>query len=273
MSPRSWAAAGTAAVLTLVLAACGDANTGGDAAMERPPSSTTSTSGAASSPVTADDVPVASSAVLSPVPPPPTATAARTPSVAPPPGSTAGFVWEVASVTAADLPHSWRQGCPVGPDALRAVTVGYHAMDGGVRTGVLVISSRLVEPARRAFLRLFEIGFPITSIRPVDDFGGSDDASMAADNTSGFNCRAAVSNGPTSWSNHAYGRAIDINPLINPYILDGKVLPPEGARYADRRGSVPGMITAGSEALKAFTRNGFTWGGTWSNPDYQHMER
>ena len=273
MASRSSAAAGAALILALLLAACGSTKADDAAVSAAPTSATQGAGGTTSAPVPADDVPVASSAVLSPVPPPPTTTtAARTPS-ADAPGSTAGFVWGVAPVTAADLPHSWRQGCPVGPDALRAVTVGYHSMDGGVRTGVLVISSSLVQPVRRAFLRLFEIGFPITSIRPVDDFGGSDDASMAADNTSSFNCRAAVSNGPTSWSNHAYGRAIDVNPLINPYILDGKVLPPEGARYADRSGSVQGMLTRGSAALKAFTDNGFRWGGVWSDPDYQHLER
>jgi hypothetical protein len=202
-------------------------------------------------------------------------------SVVPPPASKpasagglpAGFTWRVASVSASDLPSSWRDGCPVGPSSLRAVTVGYHAMSGGVRTGVLVIHEDMEAATRRAFARLFEIKFKITSIRPVDEFGGDDDRSMAADNTSAFNCRAAVSNGPTTWSRHAYGRAIDVNPLINPYILDGEVLPPGGAKYTDRDSDVPGMITAGSPALKAFTDNGFTWGGTWSNPDYQHMQR
>ncbi len=204
-------------------------------------------------------------------------------SVSPPPvtpkpataggGLPSGFTWTEARVTAADLPTSWREGCPVGPESLRAVTVGYHSMEGRVRTGVLVIHRDMLAPTRLAFARLFELEFPITSIRPVDEFDGDDDRSMAADNTSAFNCRAAVSNGPTSWSKHAYGRAIDINPLINPYILDGEVLPPAGSRYTDRSSRVPGMITAGSPALRAFTDNGFTWGGTWSNPDYQHMQR
>ncbi|GAB2680608.1 M15 family metallopeptidase [Thalassiella azotivora] len=189
-----------------------------------------------------------------------------------PSGAPDGFVWSVAQVGPADLPHSWREGCPVPPSDLRAVTLSHRTMDGGVRTGVLVVHADLVERTRRAFARLFEIGFPITSIRPVDEFGGDDDASMAADNTSGFNCRAAVSDGPTSWSKHAYGRAIDVNPVINPYVLGGRVLPPKGARYTDRD-PVPGMFTPGSEALAAFTDNGFTWGGTWRNPDYQHLQR
>jgi hypothetical protein len=193
--------------------------------------------------------------------------------LSPVPPTTQAFTWSVAPVTADDLRHSWRKGCPVGPESLRAVTVGYHSMDGEVRTGVLVIHEDVVQPARRAFERLFALGFPITSIRPIEDFRGDDDASMAADNTSAFNCRPAVSNGPRTWSKHAYGRAIDVNPRINPYILGGEVLPPNGARYVDRSRAAPGKLTAGSPALKAFTDNGFTWGGIWSNPDYQHLQR
>jgi hypothetical protein len=154
------------------------------------------------------------------------------------------------------------------------VTLTHHTFDGRVATGVLVLNADIVEPARRAFAALFAQGFPIRSIRPVDEFGGSDDASMAADNTSAFNCRPAVSDSATtSWSKHAYGRAIDVNPVENPYVLNGKVLPPEGARYADRSRSAPGMLRPGEPALQAFTGAGFTWGGVWSDPDYQHLQR
>ena len=183
-----------------------------------------------------------------------------------------GFTWTVAQVTADDLPSSWREGCPVGPESLRAVTVGFHTMSGGTDTGVLVVHEDVVGPAERVFRRLYELGFPIRSIRPVDEFGGSDDASMAADNTSAFNCRNAVSNGPPSWSQHAYGRAIDVNPVENPYVLDGEVLPPEGRPYVDRDQAAPGLVQAGSRALRAFTDAGFTWGGVWSDPDYQHFQ-
>jgi hypothetical protein len=190
------------------------------------------------------------------------------------PPTTPAFVWRVARVTAADLPHSWREGCPVGPGDLRAVTVSHHTFDGRVATGVLVLHADIVEPARRAFAALFAQGFPIRSIRPVDEFGGSDDASMAADNTSAFNCRAAVNDSATtSWSKHAYGRAIDVNPVENPYLLNGEALPPNGAQYADRSRRAPGMLVPGEPALQAFRDAGFTWGGVWSDPDYQHLER
>ena len=207
--------------------------------------------------------------VLTAVPPP---APEPEPEPAPPADGGPGFTWAVSRVTAADLPSSWRDGCPVGPDSLRAVTVGFHTMDGGTSSGVIVLNSDVVDNAQQAFARLYEIGFPIKSIRPVDEFGGSDDASMAADNTSAFNCRAAVNNsGSTSWSKHAYGRAIDLNPVENPYVLDGEVLPPEGRPYVGRE-AAPGLVQSGSAALAAFTNAGFEWGGRWSNPDYQHFQ-
>lgn len=181
------------------------------------------------------------------------------------------FVWNVAPVTAADLPHSWRDGCPVPPELLRAVTLSHHGFDGQVHEGVLVVHEDVVAPALAAFEALFEQRFPIRSVVPVDAFGGSDDASMAADNTSGFNCRAVT--GGTSWSQHAYGRAIDVNPVENPYLLAGDVLPPAGAEFADRTQDRPGMLRAGTPGLQAFLDAGFSWGGLWSNPDYQHLQR
>jgi hypothetical protein len=187
--------------------------------------------------------------------------------------ATSRFVWDVTTVTAADLPHSWREGCPVPPSALRAVRLRHYDFEGQVRAGVLVVSADVVAQAEQAFAALFQQRFPIRSIRPVDDFGGSDDASMAADNTSGFNCRAAVNDsGSVRWSKHAYGRAIDVNPVENPYVLAGRVLPPEGGEYTDRGLDRPGMLLPGSPALRAFADAGFAWGGVWSNPDYQHLE-
>jgi hypothetical protein len=252
-------AAATALVLTLVGCEQADRTTAA-------PSASSKTSGSAS------PVPPAARAVTVPAAPPTSASGTPTAVLSPIPPPAPEFTWSVTRVTAEDLRYSWRKGCPVGPESLRAVTVGYHSMEGDVRTGVLVVHEDLVQPARRAFEQLFALGFPITSIRPIDEFRGDDDASMAADNTSAFNCRPAVSNGPRSWSKHAYGRAIDVNPRINPYILDGKVLPPNGAAYADRGRKEPGILTRGSPALKAFTDNGFSWGGVWSNPDYQHLQ-
>ena len=109
---------------------------------------------------------------------------------------------------------------------------------------------------------------------PVDAFGGSDRASMAADNTSGFNCRYADASGPPRWSAHAYGEAIDVNPVENPYVEGGRVQPSAGAGFLDRRQLRPGMAAPGTAVNDAFASAGWLWGGRWSaSPDYQHFSK
>ena len=99
-------------------------------------------------------------------------------------------------------------------------------------------------------------------MRPVDAYRGSDDASMAADNTSAFNCRAAVAAGPKRWSAHAYGRAVDVNPVENPYLEGGRVLPPAGRRVRRPLPASRGM--AEGALVRAFAAVGWGWGGRWS---------
>jgi hypothetical protein len=95
---------------------------------------------------------------------------------------------------------------------------------------------------------------------------------MAADNTSGFNCRFAVSPGPPQWSVHAFGEAIDVNPVENPYLEGGAVQPPAGAAYLTRSLVRPGMAMPGGQLVEAFAAVGWAWGGRWSAaPDYQHF--
>ncbi|MDP3714601.1 MAG: M15 family metallopeptidase [Mycobacteriales bacterium] len=178
----------------------------------------------------------------------------------------------VRRVTAADLPRSWRPGCPVAPAQLRRVTVPYAGFDGRSRRGDLVVHQRVADEVGRTFVRLRDAGFPIRSITLVDEFGGSDDESMAADNTSAFNCRAVVG-GSGGWSRHAYGTAIDINPRENPYVYgDGTVAPPEGRAYVDRSPYRQGMVVAGGAVDRAFAAIGWSWGGRFrSSKDYQHF--
>jgi hypothetical protein len=183
---------------------------------------------------------------------------------APPP-----FVAAVSSVTAGDLRFSWRPGCPVAPSQLRAVRLAYWGFDGKRHTGRLVVNADATRAVTVVFRRLYAERFPIRRMRPVDAYRGSDDASMAADNTSAFNCRDAVAPGAKSWSVHAYGRAIDVNPVENPYLAGGRVLPPSGSRYADRSVRRPGM--AEGRLVAAFAAVGWGWGGRWSSPDYQHF--
>ena len=109
-------------------------------------------------------------------------------------------------------------------------------------------------------------------MRLIDAYGGDDRRSMRADNTSAFNCRD-VAGRPGVWSQHAYGRAIDINPVENPYVSpDGSVSPRKGRRFADRSRDGRGMIHRGDTAVRAFRRQGWEWGGAWSGAkDYQHF--
>jgi hypothetical protein len=189
------------------------------------------------------------------------------PHVAPP------FVARVERVTAADLPHSWRPGCPVPPAELRRVRLAYWGFDGRRHLGALVVRDRVTRDVTAVFRVLYRARFPIRRIEPVDRYRGSDDASMAADNTSGFNCRAAVASGPKRWSEHAYGEAIDVNPVENPYLQGGRVLPPAGAAFVDRRPR-RGMAVSGGTLVEAFASVGWRWGGNWTGSrDYQHFSR
>jgi len=175
-------------------------------------------------------------------------------------------------VTAADLAGSWRTGCPVPPDGLRLLRVSHWGFDDLPHVGSIVVAVSVTDAVLELFRTLYDQRFPIRRMEPVDAYGGDDDASMAADNTSGFNCRPAVAAGPPQWSNHAYGLAIDVNPVENPYILGGQVLPPGGAAFLDRSVYRPGMAVAGGVLTSAFAAVGWSWGGLWDgSPDYQHF--
>ncbi len=121
------------------------------------------------------------------------------------------------------------------------------------------------------FRHLYAVRFPIERMELVDTYAGDDDRSMAANNTSAFNCRE-VAWRPGVWSNHALGTAIDVNPLVNPYVSGTQVLPPEGQVFADRSVEALGGIYPGSEVVTAFSNVGWTWGGTWTSAkDWQHF--
>jgi hypothetical protein len=182
------------------------------------------------------------------------------------------FRSEVVPIDAAMRPQltSWHRGCPVGLSDLRLVTVTYWGFDGRVHDGQLVLGRRHTTAVIRALSKLFAARFPIRRMRLVEAYGSNDDRSMAADNTSAFNCRRVE--GSRSWSEHAYGRAIDINPRENPSIENGKVSPPAGARFADRARRAKGMIHMGDAVVRAFAAVGWGWGGSWHSPqDYQHF--
>lgn len=182
------------------------------------------------------------------------------------------FSSATTTVTAAQLGASWHTGCPVAPTQLRQISLTYWGFDGSAHTGTIVVNASVVTSVVKVFATLYAERFPIRRMEPVSNFGGSDDASMAVDNTSGFNCRNAVTQGPPVWSAHAYGKAIDVNTIENPYLEGGKVLPPEGAAYAKRTPYRPGMAVPGGQLVKAFAAVGWLWGGRWTgSPDYQHF--
>lgn len=181
------------------------------------------------------------------------------------------FTASVHEVSTEELGASWRDGCPVDVADLRRIDMAHHDGDGGVTRGSLVVHADHVDDLIGVFERLYEAGFPIERMEPVSAFDADDDASMAANNTSAFNCRE-IAGRPGVWSQHAYGGAVDINPLVNPWVRGTRVDPPGGAEYVDRDLDVPGLIRAGDVVTEAFAAIGWGWGGDWSaSKDYQHF--
>ncbi|WP_371871679.1 M15 family metallopeptidase [Mycobacterium bourgelatii] len=199
----------------------------------------------------------------------PTSTSA--PSASPTPASTPTAA-TVQPVTAADLGTTWRPECPVQPEQLRRVDLPYRGFDGQIHRGALVVHEELVADVIAIFDDLLRLGYPVEKMRTVDQYPDADDeASMEDNNTSAFNCRRIP--GSDEWSLHAYGRAIDINTLINPCLyVSGYFEPRNAADYLDRNRTDPGLIHPGDPAERAFTDRGWQWGGYWKTPDYQHFE-
>ena len=167
---------------------------------------------------------------------------------------------------------SWRQGCPVPLADLRRVSLTHWGFDRVRRQGELIVHKSVATGVVATFRALYSAGFPIRRMVPVDRFGADDDRSMAADNTSAFNCRP-VTGSSTGFSVHSYGRAIDLNPVRNPYVKGRTVLPPAGRAFTDRADRHMGMVWHGDRVWTAFAANGFTWGGDWRTlKDYQHFE-
>lgn len=223
-------------------------------------SSDTTTSAASVPPSTADATPGPSVTSA-----PPATTIPATTASAPP------FQHSVETITLEQLGSSWNPdlGC-APPEQLRAVNLSHWGYDGAVHQGRIVVDAAHAERAVTIFRDIYAARFPIERMVPIDAYGGDDQASMRANNTSGFNCRRVA--GTTRLSEHGLGRAIDVNPLMNPYVRGGTVDPPEGAPYADRSRTDQGMIQAGDAVVQAFERQGWGWGGYWSSgQDYQHF--
>jgi hypothetical protein len=165
--------------------------------------------------------------------------------------------------------NSWRPGCPVALEELRHVELRHHRFSGEPALGELIVHRDAVAPTVALFADLFRQGFPIERMRRVEHFGSSDDRSMAANNTSAFNCRRVA--GTSTWSEHSYGRAVDVNPVQNPSVRGGTVSPPAGRAYLDRRSYRPGMLLGTRPEVAAAKRHGWRWGGDWRAKDYHHL--
>ena len=171
------------------------------------------------------------------------------------------FQAHVAPVPASYRLTSFAPGCPVTRSDLRVVTVSHWGFDRRVTPAGSSSNQRATAPIVTALRSLFAARFPIRRMELVERYGSSDDRSMAADNTSAFNCRRVE--GSTSWSAHAYGLAIDVNPLENPYIRRGTSSRRPGRAFLNRNRCAVGMIHAGDAVVRAFAAVGWPWGGRW----------
>ena len=154
------------------------------------------------------------------------------------------------------------------------MNVEYLGFDGQTHRGDLIVHEDLAPDVITIFEQLYRLRYPVEKIRTVDHYADADDElSMEDNNTSAFNCRKVP--GTDDWSPHAYGRAIDLNPLVNPCLYaSGYFEPRNAAEYLDRSRTDPGLLHVGDPAVHAFTDRGWRWGGEWAAPlDYQHFER
>jgi D-alanyl-D-alanine carboxypeptidase len=171
----------------------------------------------------------------------------------------------------------WHSGCPVQLSGLRLLTVSHWDFQGRVRTGQMVVNARYAGSLAKVFRRLYDLHFPIRHMRLGDAYGTRRVRPADGDVTYSFECRQAVpspcsgGSGTGSWSEHAYGRAIDLNPIENPYVGCGRSRERASRPYLNRSRLRRGMVTPA--VVQAFRSIGWGWGGGWSGntKDYMHF--
>lgn len=172
---------------------------------------------------------------------------------------------------------NWHAGCPVPLSALRVLTLAYWGFDGRTHTGQLVVNENATAPLTTVFHRLYDLHFPIRHMQLADEYGPASTRPADGDFTASFECRQAVPSpctggtGTGHWSEHAYGEAVDLNPVENPYVGCGMTRDSSAAPYLKRSPLRQGMITPA--VLAAFHSVGWGWGGSWngSTKDYMHF--
>jgi hypothetical protein len=171
----------------------------------------------------------------------------------------------------------WHQGCPVALSDLRVLTVTHWGFDGRAHTGRLIVNRTATRPLARVFRQLYRLHFPIRHLRVADVYGPSRGRPRDGDLSGSFECREAVpspctgGSGTGSWSMHAYGLAVDLNPVENPYVGCGQSRDPTAKKYRDRSRHRRGMVTR--RVVQAFRAVGWGWGGSWAGDtkDYMHF--
>lgn len=162
-------------------------------------------------------------------------------------------------------------------EELRYVHILHYDFDGKLAEGELICNAAIAQDLVEIFYELYRNEYRIEKVKLIDEYDGDDNLSMADNNTSCFNYRNVP--GSTSLSKHALGRAVDVNPLYNPYITyneDGSenILPENATDYADRSKKFPYKIDEDDLCYKLFTEHGFVWGGNWNScKDYQHFQK
>jgi hypothetical protein len=167
--------------------------------------------------------------------------------------------------------RSWRDDprCPPR-DALAYLEVDHRTLDGGAARGEMVVARRIAGDTLALFRRLWAIGFPVARMTLIDELDADDGRSMSADNASGFNFR--VVSGTSELSQHAFGLAIDINPVENPWVRPERFVPDNGAPYLDRADLRAGMIVRPGPVVRVLDELGWEWGGDWKHArDYHHI--
>ena len=172
------------------------------------------------------------------------------------------------------LGHSWNENNPVPLEELRYLTLTHWGYDGCAHSGELILHHTVCDEVSAVFAELFAKGYPIEKMQLISNYGADDVKSCAANNTSAF-CSRGITGKPNEWSSHSFGTAIDINPLLNPYLKNETVIPANGKSFLDRTLGCKGMITKEDACYQAFSAQGWHWGGDWLSEkgyvDYQHF--
>ena len=190
-----------------------------------------------------------------------------------PPPADGRFHSSIGPVTPAirtRMGETWSPACPVGLADLAYVTLTFRGFDGKAHTGELVLAADQAAGVVSVFRALFAAGYPIEEMRLPTTADLEAPPTGDGNDTAALVCRAT--RGTTTWSAHAYGLAIDVNPFLNPYHKGDLVLPERASAYLDRSRTQPGIIHPGDLIVREFARIGWSWGGAWTSlQDYQHF--